>query len=204
MALRIQEVSKLAEELGKETPEVVQLLTSKGISTIGGYYDAALFDAVTKEPALTTKKRLEWGLSPRLGLGAVKAILDPMGVRVTVHDCRGSQWLMLRHGVKTVYVKWYYTNVPVTRKKWCNFEVRGFLRDDAPQNFLFTCFDGHFAWALSRATIRSAWTNMQQDKEVSLFSLVVGHEEHETGAVRIRLHTGTSKFQLQSPKQLGF
>jgi len=204
MALRLRKVESLAKELNKTDSDIVNMLFSKGIRTIDGYYDQTLFDATAKEPALKTQQRIEWGLSPRLGLGAVKAILDPLGVRITVHDCKGAQYLMLKKDQTSSYCKWQYANSAGKKVRACNFQVRGFVADAKFENYIFTCFEGPFAWAMTRKQMLATWNSIKSGKEVNGFKVPETHLEHEGGSLQVRLSLDSSKFELRTPSQLGF
>lgn len=204
MALRLRKVESLAKELNTTPDSVITMLSNKGVATVDGYYDSALFDALLKTPVISAKQRLDWGVSHRLGIGAVKHILDPLGVRITIHDCKGAQYLMLKKGGIHRYVKWQYSNYAGKKTRSCIFPVRGFMLDAKFEHYLFTCFDGPFAWAISRQEMIKNYGLLTGGKEVTGFTLQKGLEDHVGGALSLRLHLDTSKFELKLPKQLGF
>lgn len=203
MALRLRKVESLAKELNKDSDDVINMLLNKGIKTVDGYYDQALFDATMKEPALKAQQRTEWGLSPRLGIGAVKSIMDPLGIRITVHDCKGAQYLMCKKGNVHQYVKWQYANSAGKKVRACNFQVRGFMVDAKFEHYIFTCFEGPFAWALSRKHMIAAWDTIISGGEVTGFQIPADHRESETGSLLVRLSLDNSKFEFKAAKQLG-
>jgi hypothetical protein len=205
MTIRLRRVDALATELKKSATDVKKMLSAKGIVVVDGYYDGGLFDAVFKEPALLGRKRVEWGLSHRLGLGAVKYLMDPLGIRIVVHDCKATQYLMLRRSSKNVYVNWRYANEPTTAS-CCVFGVRNFLRDNAPNYYLFTCFDGPIGWVVPTKAMVAAWTTLKANgpDDTSIFSIPTGFEEHEGGSLFIQLDLTSSKYELKDHKQLGF
>jgi len=204
MPVRLRSIHKLAKEQSTTADVMVGILAARGIAVVGDLYDAALYEAVgTATDAPTSSKVNRWGLSHRLGLGAVKFLLDPLSIHITVHDCRGSQYLMLRKKGRLSYVKWHYANYAAVRTSTCKFQVRGFVYDAKYDYYLFTCFDGPFAWVIPRKQLLSTWNALLKGKEVNDFGIIKGQEENEGGALQIRLHTETSKFALTDSKQLG-
>ncbi len=204
MGIRIRRVSELAKEINKSVEDTTKLLSARGIVVIDGYFDKGLFEALYNEPSLLTRKRTDWGLSHRLGIGAVKYLLDPLGIRIVVHDCRGTQWLVLRSDSKNVLVRWQYAN-DFTAGTWCAFSVRNFLRPNAPPYYLFTVFNGPHAWAISTRTLVVAWNKLHENEEKhDIFKIPDGFEEHEGGALSVSLTASSNKFELKDKKQLGF
>lgn len=208
MRIRLRRVANLAKEVNKSVEETTKILSARGIVVIDGFYDRGLFEALFNEPALLTKKRIEWGISHRLGIGAVKYLLDPLGIRIVVHDCRGSQWLMLRSENKNVLTRWQYAN-GYTSGPWCVFSVRNFLQEGAAPYYLFTVFDGPHAWAISTKTLVAAWDALKQGRGSKAgiedhFSIPEGLTDHEGGALSVRVSVESHKFELKSKKQLGF
>lgn len=202
--MRLRPLSKLAAELEKTPEACIKMLAAKSIYVIDGFYDAALLEATAAEPQLAARTRVEWGLSPRLGLGMVKALLDPLGIRVVIHDPKGVQWLMLRKGAQTNYVKWQYSNTFGSKSNTCTFEVRNFLAETAPFHYMFTCFDGPFAWVVHTKILIAAWNTLQSGQPVERFAIVKDMSEHPGGALVLKLNTASSKFELSEAKQLGF
>ena len=204
MALRLRKVEALAAELNKDVQDVINILTNKGVRVIDGLYDQALFDAILKEPALRGKQRLEWGLSHRLGIGAVKHLLDPMGLRITIHDCKGAQYLMLKKGLTHNYIKWQYSNSVGRRIRACTFSVRGFTAESKFDHYLLTCFEGPFAWAISRKHLIAAHNTVKSGQELEGFRIPNSLKDHPTGALILRLSLDSSKYEFKNIKQLGF
>jgi hypothetical protein len=204
MALRLRKVELLAKELSKDVNDAINMLANKGIKVVDGYYDQFLFDAILKEPAIRSQQRLEWGLSHRLGIGAVKSLLDPLGLRITVHDCKRAQYLMLKKGTEHSYVKWQYANSSGVKTRTCLFQTLGFVDDEKQDHYLFVCFDGPFGWVLSRKQLISTWNTLRADGEVTSFSIPKKYAEHAGGALQIRFNIDTSKYELKNTKQLGF
>ena len=202
--MRLRSITKLAEELEKTPDACIKMLAAKSIYVIDGFYDSALLEATAQEPRIAARQRVEWGLSPRLGLGAVKAVLDPLGVRIVIHDPKGAQWLMLRKATQTNYVKWHYANAVGKTTNTAVFAVRNFLTVKAPNHYLFTCFEGPFAWAVPTKTMTAAWNTLQKGEPVDRFQIAKGQTKHVGGALVIQLNTNSSKFELKDAKQLGF
>lgn len=201
--MRLRSINTLAKELNKTVDECVTMLASRSIYVIDGYYDASLFEAVLSEPRLAARARIEWGLSPRLGLGAVKTLLDPLGVRVVIHNPKRCQWLMLRKGTETSYVKWQFANEFGRTDLMCTLEVRNFLEENAPLYF-FTCFDGPHAWVLTPKILTKNWIALKSGEAVEDFKISRNQAANPGGALTIRLNTRSSKFALKDSKQLGF
>lgn len=201
---RYKKISAFATELDITEDQAVKQLEEKRVPVYEGWYDDALWQAVMQEKYVAGKKRLATGLSSRLGVGAVQAILDPLDIAVTVHDPHGAQWLMLAHGTRRTYVKWHYSNDQQVRKETCTFHVRNFMGASAPAYYLMTCFTGPVAWALTPGVLTRAWKDLSSGKTLTQASIPNGYEEHEGGCLVLRLSTTNSPYLLRDKKQLGF
>ncbi len=204
MPNRLRRVEALAESLGQSTDQTYKMLQDKGIATINGLYDQALLDAVFAEPTMRQKQRFDWGLSTRLGIGAAKHLLDAQGIRISIHDCKRTQFLMLSKDDVKHYVRWQYANYAAPKSASCSFSFHGFLEDESYEYIFLTCFDGPFGWALTRTTLIKAWEALQAKKEFTGFYIPKGKTKHKTGSLLAHLSTDASKYELKSPKQLGF
>jgi hypothetical protein len=202
---RYKKISALAEELELDTDKAIKLLEDKRVPVFEGWYDAPLWEAVAQEKYVAGKKRLATGLSARLGVGAVQALLDPFDIAVTVHDPRGAQWLMLCHGAQRQYVKWHYSNDQQIRKESCIFHVSNFLLPEkAAAHYLLTCFTGPVAWVVTPAMLGRAWRDLTSGKTLSHATIPEGQSEHPGGVLVLRMSTTNSPHLLRDKKQLGF
>jgi hypothetical protein len=180
MGIRLRQVEDLAKELKSDKKQTLARLTNLGVKVIDGYFDAVRFEAAVQEPSWLRGKRNEWSLSPRTGLGAVKFLLDPLGISIVEHECRGSNYLMLRRDLsagvkgamansargkvaavvsagsrlseKKVFCKMYYKGTFSSNKKHkvCAFEINNIKHELAPDYYLGMCFEGPLLWAFDR------------------------------------------------------
>jgi len=200
MSSRFRTIEDLAAERNKSTGDMEKILSDKGIVVVNGLYDSVLFEAVFTAPS-----KADGGLSPRTGLGAVQSLVDPLGVRVLVHDVHRTQTLVFRKGTKNTIAKWQY--IGLAHGNVYAFTVRGFLSNHSPTHFFLTCFEGPHAWVATRQQLTREWKLIKEkgnDPNDTGVRIPPGSEDSESGHLVLRLTATPSKYFLQTAKQLGF
>ncbi len=198
MQSRYKDVAVLAEDRKSTVAETTKFLAGKGIAVVGGLYDGVLYESIFSIPSAA-----DGGLSPRTGLGAVQAMLKPMGIRVGVHDVARAQSLVLRKGATNVVVRWQYQAAP--QGQHSRFAVRRFMLDNSPSLYLFTTFSDPAAWVMSKKDLVKAQKRIDDrgvDPNDPTFSLPYG-DQPEHGALILRLSPQTAPYHLTSARQLG-
>lgn len=200
MSSRFRTLETLATERNKSVGDMEKILGDKGIVVVNGLYDSVLFEAIFTAPS-----KADGGLSSRTGLGAVQSLVEPLGVRVLVHDVHRAQTLVFRKGTKNTIAKWLY--IGQTFGNVYPFSVRGFLNANAPTHFFLTCFEGPHAWVATRQQLAREWKLIKEkgnDPEDASVRVPSGSEDSESGHLVLRLKATPSKYFLQTAKQLGF
>ena len=197
MSTRYRSIEELANARNKSVQEITKILSDRGIAVVGGLYDSVLFEAVFTAPSKTG------GLSPRTGLGAVQALVEPLGIRILVHDAQRSQTLVLRKGSKNTVVRWQYTHT--ANQTTASFHIRGFLEKDVFNHYLLTSFDGPTAWVFSTAQLSNLWKKLQEGATIRDENIRIpsGEENAERGSLVLRLNQTSSIYLLKNQKQLG-
>lgn len=203
MKVRLQNIEKLAKQLENTVEAVTKILNGRGIVVLNGYYDDALFQATYREPSVDSRKRIDWGLSDRLGIGAAKALLDPLNIRITIHDPKRGNHLLLKKSGVYRYIKWQYSNY-LNRGTEAQMTVTNVNVDSMYTHYLFTCFEGPYGWAIPQRDLRNAHAKLLAGEEVPGFTLPKAKEKHPGGVLKVRLDTTAAKFSLKTAKQLGF
>jgi hypothetical protein len=213
--IRLRSVSDLAAELKVSPKAAQQRLSDLGIRVIGDMFDQIRFEAALAEPQWLRDKRNAWTLTPRTGLGAVKHILDPLGVVMVEHECRGAQYLMLRRmvgparnrlsGVK-VFCKMYYKGQFVSDKKHtAAFDIVNFMGDSAPRIYLGMCFEGPMLWAFDTAQLCKIYRKLLKSDTGSEIAGVSANRDmrsRELGGIHA-LVDDKSPWLLTNASQLG-
>lgn len=199
MGSRFHEVSELAKEKGQSVDETTKMLRDRGVAVINGIYDNVLYEAVFAAPT-----GRDGFMSPRTGIGAVQALVNNLGMKLIVHDANRSQTLVFRKGSQNVVARWQYITSAVGNVS--QFTVRSFLAIDAPTHYFFTNFDGPIAWVANRQMLTRSWNKLRDrgNSETDTTERIPpGRERHDAGYLQLRLSENSSKYLLQSSKQLG-
>lgn len=199
MGARFREVSELATEKGLSNDEAIKMLRDRGVAVIDGIYDNVLYEAVFAAPT-----GRDGFMSPRTGIGAVQSLVNKLGMKLIVHDANRSQTLVFRKGSQNVVARWQY--ITAATGNVSAFTVRSFLALDAPTHYFFTNFDGPIAWVANRQMLSRTWNRLRERGNSTTDTterIPPGREGHETGYLQLRLSENSSKYLLQSAKQLG-
>jgi hypothetical protein len=153
VAFQLREVKDLAEELGS-LAEARAKLKLRGIEIWDGYYNHGAYLAVDSEPDTTNiRKSIKkyWTLAPTDGVGAIKHLIDAIGLDITLHQWHQTNWVMVRNERgQRQQVKVYSTQRYTNRHGRANFGVSGFLTPQAPAYYMFVCYEGPRAWVVPR------------------------------------------------------
>lgn len=207
MGIKLRTVDDFAEEVGGKAV-AKQMLSDRGIRVISGFFDDRRLQAAFSEPRWLRDRRKGWSLSHTSGLGAVKHWMDPLKINIVEHECRGSQWLMLQgpSGSRN-FVKMYYKGRLSARGTAARFEIRNFLRENAPTHFLCTSFEGPHLWAITTKELTKRWHDLQKAKQFAIdsngFSIPYGGEDHPGGFLGITFHVDKGKHILDNPTKIG-
>ena len=224
--IRLRQVEDLAKEIKRDQKQTLAHLNELGVKVIDGFFDSVRFEAAVSEPQWLREKRNAWSLSPRVGLGAIKHLLDPLGVIMVEHECRGSQYLMLRRagpsiaanaskkttagtglGTQKVLCKLYYRGAFLSTRahKTAAFDIHNFLRADAPATYLGVCFEGPMMWAFSKRELVSVHTQLSKreygDRKWDL-GISAAQQDREFGGVHALVNE-RSRWLLTDASQLG-
>jgi hypothetical protein len=208
MAIRLRTVDNLAKEVGGRK-SALALLAEKGVRVINDTFDDNRLEAAYAEPRWLHTRRQDWSLSHHSGLGAVKYLLDPLKVNIVQHECRGSQWLMLEGpSRRRQFVKMYYTGkMTGTANPAANFQIRNFLREDAPNFYVLMSFEGPHIWSVPSRKLAEMWRLLKRTRKPSEsdegFSVPAGLNEHKFGALNVYLHADDRRFKLDALKRVG-
>lgn len=152
-AFELRDIKDLAEELGSE-PKARAELRRRGIDLFNGMYNHGAFSAVDLEPKrsnIKSKDKSQSTLAECNGVGAVKYICDKIGLDLTLHEDRQANWYMVRNGKGLHrYFKCYSAQRYANRAERAQFQTSGFLTADAPQYYMFVCYQGPRAWVATR------------------------------------------------------
>jgi hypothetical protein len=209
--VRVRTVESLASALKKDVKTVRVHLKTLGVVIVDGCYDHVRYEAALNEPNWLRNKRTEWSLSHSSGLGAIKYLLDPLKINIVAHECRGSQYLMLRgpSGSRT-FCKVYYTgSLLATRtKQYGYFHINNFLRNgerDVHTHYMCVSFEGPFAWVLSKTKLADTHAVLSGKGHGTYhqeLTIAAHQQDREHGGVRAMLDVENSKWLLKSAKQL--
>jgi len=210
--IRVRTVESLASALKKDNKTVRVQLKTLGIAVVDDCYDHVRYEAALNEPNWLRNKRAEWSLNHFSGLGAIKYLLDPLKVNIVAHECRGSQYLMLRgsSGAKT-YCKVYYSGTLLSSKSRSlgYFHINNFLREearDAFTHYMCVSFEGPHAWVFPKNTLCNVY-NMLREKEYGAvhheLTIASSQQDREYGGLCASVGTENSKWLLKAAKQLG-
>lgn len=214
---RLRSIDELAEECGS-LAKATALLKEAGTPVIFGMYDSGALIALQNEPQQTNvgkKTKAAWTLAPTDGLGAIKALVDPLELDIVRHLYRRTNYVTLRNSSnKRQQVKVYCINSANPQSGNASFSLTGFLREGSSAYYLLVCFDGRGAeeeetvngpraWALSRAQAQTMHRAAVKSGGES-GGAKVGRESLDDLNGRMRLTLGTdSQFALTEAKQLG-
>lgn len=195
-----------------DVKEAKALLAEAQIPVVNGYFDKDRLDAVMAMPKELRTKRLEWGLSPTHGIGAVKACIDAAGLNLTAHylNRRNALDITDKKG-KTRGVRMYYTNHASDENTVARFNIINFL-DDAPENYYALCaLNIPAMWVFSNKELRAKWNrlrfNTEKIKAVHLQGdtgiwIPISQWKNQKGGLRFKLSSHESQWQV-SPNSLG-
>jgi len=221
--IRLRPVEDLAKELKRDKKQTLAHLNALGVKVVDGFFDTVRFEAAVGEPQWLRNKRNEWSLSPRTGLGAVKHLLDPLGVIIIEHECRGSQYLMLRSGGPSItgrsgsagkglgskksFCKMYYKGTFISQRtnKTVSFDINNFKKDDAPDYYVCMCFEGPLMWVFSKDALLEAHASLRRSgygKYVDEMTISQSQLEREFGGIHALVNDKSSSL-LVDAKQLG-
>lgn len=207
MPIRLRSVDDFAKEVGGKK-KAKQILSDKGIRIIDGFFDERRLEAAFAEPAWLRNRRKAWSLSHTSGLGAVKYLMDPLKINIIEHECRGAQWLMLQGSSgKRNFVKMYYKGTLTHSMTVGRFEIRNFLRSNAPSHFLCVAFPLPHAWVLEAKELTKRWHALKKmgrfEQDEDGFHIPYGAEDHEGGFLGITLRTTQGEYTLDDASKLG-
>lgn len=203
---KLRRVDDLAEELGSLT-KAMAALREAGVLPMFGMYDVGALDALQAEPKQSNigkNAKNTWTLSPTDGIGAIKAVLDPLDVDIVRHLYRRTHYITIRNGAgKRQQVKLYCVNSKHPKSGNASFSMTGFLRETSAAYYMMMCFEGPTAWALSRgqatAMHKAALKNGGEGVGVR-----IGPEAMEDLNGRMRVtFAPDSQYLLTEAKQLG-
>jgi hypothetical protein len=154
-------VDELAELLGGVAAAKKEL-KKRGVQVWEGMYNHGAYTAFEAEPKRSNlngpKKELST-LAETDGLGAMKSLLDSIGLDITLHQYHRTNWLMLRNAEGSrEHVKVYVTQRFANRHGRASFVASGFLTPQASAHYMFVCFEGPRAWVMSRRKL-TYWYN---------------------------------------------
>ena len=129
------------------------------------FLDERILEACEKAPPNTNIGR--WPpefltLSPTEGVGAMVHLFHQAKLDVVAHIYVGVNHLIVRNEAGQMrHCKCY------TSSKGKTFYISGYLREDAPEYYVFVSFNGPRAWAIPRATILEAEEKRTQSQRTA-------------------------------------
>lgn len=206
MTFRLRALEDLVEELGTQA-KATALLKEAGAALVHGMFDQGALDAFNSEPKTTNvgkSSKSAFTIAPTDGVGAFKAVLDPLELDIVRHLYLRSNFLTVRNAKRQrAQLKVYCISSGHPRTGNASFTLNGFLREDAPQYFMLIVFDQVRAWVMSKqqaqllhkATVKAGGkTDTATVKKADLDDL--------NGRMRVTLGM-ESDYLLTSAKQLG-
>lgn len=161
MPFEMRAVDELAEQLGG-VAAAKRELKKRGVLIWEDMYNHGAYQAYESEPKrtnLNANKKEFSTLAETDGFGAMKGLLDKIGLDITLHQYHRTNWLMLRNSQGARQnVKVYVTQRFTNRHGRATFTASGFLTPQAPNYYMFVCFEGPRAWVISRRKL-SFWYN---------------------------------------------
>lgn len=207
---RLINVKELAQQVGSRK-QAMSVLKRAGIPVLEGFYDDKLLSAVMAADTKHPSHKQDWGISPLMGLGAIKSTLDKVKVDILVHEQTGqSQHLVLTagRGVTKRRVK-LHRRAAKDGQTGTHFQVRNFFRDDSPTRFLMVNSDEQAAWVVSRVQLRNKFVRAQKMpyyyEDNDAFCIPYRSDSSQQtpyGILNLNL-TDDSPFRLKNRKQLG-
>jgi len=203
---KLRSINDLAEELGS-LAKATAALKEAGISPMFGMYDMGALEALANEPKQTNvgkSAKNSWTLAPTDGLGAIKAVLDPLEVDIVRHLYRRSNYITVRNGNgKRQQLKLYCINSKNPKTGNASFTMTGFLRETSAPYYMLMSFEGPTAWVLSRAQAAALHRAALKNEGIGV-NVRVGREAMEdlNGRMRVTM-TSDSQYLLSEAKQLG-
>lgn len=161
MSFELRSVDELAELLGGMAVAKREL-KKRGVPLWEGMYNHGAYTAFEAEPKrsnLQEETKRFSTLAETDGFGAMKNLLDRIGLDITLHQYHRTNWLMLRNmeGARQ-HVKVYVTQRFANRHGRASFVASGFMTPQAPAHYMFVCFEGPRAWVMSRRKL-THWYN---------------------------------------------
>jgi hypothetical protein len=208
MPFLLRKLDDLAEERTQSPAQVKRYLDKLSIPSVGGYFDQGALEAVEAEPKCSNIKSAskdKFTIAPTDGIGAMKAILDKANVDIVRHLCRKANFLTVRnsHGHRQ-QVKVYCTQHARGEWKTATFSVRGFLRQEQADHFMFICFQGPIAWGMSRKQLIALHSKVKKSANASdVCRIPKGLAAHPTGALTLYLDPSQEAYLLTNQKQIG-
>lgn len=209
-ATRLININELAKQVGSRK-QAMSLLRKSGIPVLDGFYDDKLLTAVASADTKHPSHKQNWGLSPLMGLGAVKSVLDSVKADILVHEQMGqTQHLVLTAGRGNTKRR-----LKLHRRSrqeghlGTHFQVRNFFRDDCPTRFLMVNSDEQTAWVITRVQLRNKFVRAQRmpyyyenDDAFCIPYRSDSSKQNPHGILNLNL-TEKSPYLLKNRKQLG-
>jgi hypothetical protein len=200
MPRKLRAVSDLAAEVG-DIKKARKILFNAGIKPVADYFDQSRLDIAVNEPQWHRSRNKAWSLSSKAGLGAMKYMLDPLKIDIMSHECKRSQWLTLQGPNRSrSYVKVHYKGKG--SYDGAAFQLRGFLYEDAPEYYFLICFEGPWAWVVSRSKCRSIWTKLKKHNKTEEGPFWIIDPKHPGGHLGMYFQSNNKSYNL-TLKRLG-
>lgn len=210
MPFRLRHIDDLTDEVGTKQ-KAEELLRAADIRVVNGFFDDGALHAVFAEPKATNigrKAKDRWTIAETDGIGALKAVLDRVGLDIVRHLYHATNYLTVRNGKgRRRRCKVYSASRTHTQWQVAKYSVTGFLDPTQPSYYLFICYEGPIAWALSRQQLRTLHTRCLENEgvhpQVPNVSIPVKKMAHPRGCLSIGLEASDERYLLQAAKQLG-
>jgi hypothetical protein len=210
MPFQLRHIDDLAEELGSAA-KAKSALVSADVRVINGFYDHGALEAVFAEPKATNvgraKKNL-FTLSETDGIGAIKHCLDKVDLDIVRHLYHGTNFITARNAKgKRRRMKVYSASRTRTQWQIAYFQCTGFLDHRNPGYYLFVCYEGPIAWAMSRNDLIAMHKKCLKHGGYLEgdfgFSIPKSKLSHKTGTLRCSFEAADETHLLTSKRQLG-
>lgn len=187
----------------------LKILKSAGIPCIHGYYDQDRLDAHLAISPELQRKRLEWGIAPTHGIGAIKSCFDAADLKIAAHYLRGANYfdILERNGQKR-YVKLYYTNSASEESTVAAFTFTNFLVNTDITTYAACAINIPAIWLIPRQILIKAWDRLVKHKNKpeyrikekgTTMRLTPEGRDHEGGQLFVKLSIKDTRYVLPLP-----
>jgi hypothetical protein len=205
--MRLGTLTKLIEKTGSKA-SALKLLNSAGIPCVHDFYDQDRLDAHLAVPPGMLAKRLEWGIAPTQGIGAIKSCMDAANLRITAHYLRGANYFDVIKGGENRHLKMYYTNKAHSEQTTAVFTFTNFLINEELKYYGACAISIPAMWVISRVALIKCWDRLQKNKSKLGYQLKekgthmwlpYKSQKHPGGQLKIMFSIKDTRYALPLP-----